>query len=418
MTASIRPADNTGKLVKGKEAFATLAARNPTAPTDDELHFCVGHQLPVMRTEVNLWRDRAPGLDTTVPVDPDAWGTDCGYAHLRKEVSDQEKRKWTMQPGEALLVAIAAGGRLHLRAAGSQSTIDVSSTTVAHIVHPPAASLLDIRGSPTMSITVTVSRPLGSSCHFLLEGELRQPDLAPATVPVQPNERAAHEGNNEDFWAWAIARINERAGAALPPLLSLCPAANCAAEALGVHYGLNDVARGALSLWIRERILRLDTYVEEDRWQWDVSLVAWVFQQSGALQVCQWDFARLSGLYARAGVSASLQRSQPFRDWQNKKRDEYGAHKPVGGMKSLSDKEASRYTRMSHARFKLTVAQLGFLEAAVHCHRLGHPADQPEGTPGAGIGPPAATTPTLGRTTRLKTRRRGAPPALREEPQA
>jgi hypothetical protein len=86
-------------------------------------------------------------------------------------------------------------------------------------------------------------------------------------------------------------------------------------------------------------------------------------------------------------------------------------------MKSLSGKEASRYTRMSHARFKLTVAQLGFLEAAVHCHRLGHPADQPEGTPGAGMGPPAATTPTSRKNYPAGNKTARGATRAREEPQ-
>ena len=116
------------------------------------------------------------------------------------------------------------------------------------------------------------------------------------------------------------------AGTAPPPPPSPCPAANRAALALGEHYGLNDAASHALSLWINTRILSLNSYVEEDRWQWDVSLVAWIIQHSGALQATGWNYAQLTELYTKAGVTASLTRSQPFKDWQSKKIDDYGAH--------------------------------------------------------------------------------------------
>ncbi|CAK0828452.1 unnamed protein product, partial [Prorocentrum cordatum] len=317
-------------------------------------------------------------------------------AAFRQEGGVSGLNGWSdhLLPGELLLVRVAAGSRLRLRAPGEELSWTPTLPAWIAVVHPAeadgraAAHQLDgfLHGDVELADgpVWVARRPPSGPALATRRAAAAPPPAAAAPAPTAPprdprtfRERLQHLGDPPAPPGPLPSALVDPARAAAR--LALQPVADTPA------------ARYAdlLAHWLVAHITASQRPQPPIRWQWAMLIVAWLLEVLGIAQLWQQDAGAAEDLLTELQIGSPARRRQPFEPWQHGRR----GVRPGVPLPGSRVQDAASARRHGHTSYALSAEASAALDALVHATLA---AQAPGVSPAAPAAPAASAADAAG----------------------
>ena len=352
--AEAQKCDREGKPKGERSRYVVLAPWNGSRwGKGEQDRLCHVHTVGCSRTEVQIWTPRrandaernvrmpacipddtaeAALAEIKTPASQDAWET---VKKSGKNLAGQCNLEERVEPGAALVFAIAAGGKIEVQGPGESAAIQTHEAAWIRIFLPEdfgekaaksnLAETINVRGYGTTGsywmlhegFSIANSRSTHNTEH----------DFGDACEEEDPGMPCDPPDDSIDaFLRHNLAKAEERAQSEGDAALSTPEAGHAAAELLrtfGIEEQHNAVI-GKFAAFLEEHIrLHLkkarSTATALLSWQWSLLTLIWILQEAGITAIARDpsqndEYARIIG---KLGLSADTRRhAQPFGNWE------------------------------------------------------------------------------------------------------
>ena len=249
----------------------------------------------------------------------------------RVPLGDGQHYTWagTARPGEALLVAVAAGGLVRIGGPGENVEVRILRPAWVRVLQPPAASVRAGEAGVNSALTIRVEQAV-ELWELRARTRPRAPRAARADggTPTVPRGTAQSRANAsgqaggasgprrppalQGLRGWLTQRLQDTS-----PMEPPDPAVRAGVEAV-----LGDMAEvippGALdscAAWAVQHASARQLRGATGPWQWPVALLTWLLQQAGIVSLLRTDPGLAEELLSEADFVATVRRQTPCRQW-------------------------------------------------------------------------------------------------------